>query len=67
MRIVGMDHEVVCCPHCQSRNLRYSNRMRPQDFFYWFRRKHGLRCLDCKELFYARTDERANAVWVTER
>ncbi len=58
--------EMIHCPECKSTDLRYSDGVALQDLFMWFRRKHALRCRACRERFYARTDEKANWMWVSK-
>jgi DNA-directed RNA polymerase subunit RPC12/RpoP len=64
MTIRGRNHEIVVCPDCGSRNLRYTTSTAVLDLVMFLFRKHALRCRDCRARFYEHTDEAANKVWV---
>lgn len=66
MPVFVKDYEgkFVRCPKCQSVNVRYSDSVRVRDVVLWFAKKHALRCRECRNRFYARTNEAANKMWV---
>lgn len=56
--------QFVPCPSCGSTDLRYSDRIRPLDLFWWLLGKQALRCRKCRTRFYERTDEAVTKMWV---
>jgi hypothetical protein len=55
---------LVSCPRCGAKDIRYSETTRLLDLPMWFRHMHSLRCRACRTRFYAPTDEAANVMWV---
>jgi len=55
----------IRCPKCNSVDVRYSDSVELRDFLFWvFGRNHALRCRNCHDRFYAKTNEAANKMWV---
>jgi DNA-directed RNA polymerase subunit RPC12/RpoP len=57
--------ELVKCPKCGSTDVRYSDGIAIWDLVMWLRRKHAVRCRNCRLRFYARTDESKSFIWTT--
>jgi DNA-directed RNA polymerase subunit RPC12/RpoP len=66
MEIKAPGGRLVECPHCGSRDLRYSQSENVVDLVMHFWRKHALRCRECGARFYGRTDEAKNWIWTTK-
>ncbi|HLH17165.1 MAG TPA: hypothetical protein VKX45_08085 [Bryobacteraceae bacterium] len=66
MEIKAPGGHLVECPHCGSRDLRYSQTETVVDLMMQFWRKHALRCRECGARFYERTDESKNWMWTTK-
>ena len=65
MQIKAPGGAVVSCPRCHSTELRYSNGFNFADIYMYLRRRHALRCCECRRRFHARTDEAKNFIWTT--
>jgi transcriptional regulator NrdR family protein len=55
---------MVHCPECQSTDVRYSDSHHIFDLWNLLRSRHSLRCRNCRNRFYAETDEAKNMMWV---